>query len=125
MTRPIQFAIVVIIGVGLLTWLVLAQRYQYFPGPNPGDVLTRNDGLTGARQALRCKDQPTGKSVLRVVPPSAAAASLVGPEEVAHLPLSVEELTRVNQMRQEHHLPQVDVWGRTIVRDCRWENISP
>jgi len=109
MNRTTQFVVVILVGAVLLVWLVLATRYFYYE--NERGVAFRNDGWTGKRQVRRCHDEPAGSSVLRVVSPS---------EQVGHRPLSADELARVNQLRQEHHLPKVDQSGRALVSVCRW-----
>jgi len=118
MNRTTQFVVVILVGAVLLVWLVLATRYFYYE--NERGVAFRNDGWTGKRQVRRCHDEPAGSSVLRVVSPSSPTPPLPGPEQVGHLPLSADELARVNQLRQEHHLPKVDQSGRALVSVCRW-----
>lgn len=118
--HTIQFAIVILIGVGLGVWLLTATRYQYYSGDT--GPISRDDSWTRTHQVRRCHDQPTGHAVLKIVP-SSASLSPAGPEQVTHLPLSVQELDRINQVRQGRHVPIVDRWGHELVKVCRWETV--
>ncbi len=108
MKEKAAYAVVILIGVGLLGWLALATRYQYYYSDVP-DVTFRDDGWTRTRQLLHCEYRPIGMST-----PTAGNQAHVNP------PLSPSELDRLNRSRQERHLPKVDAWGHELTRICQW-----
>ncbi len=118
MKEKAAYAAVILVGAGLLVWLVFATRYYYFT--NNFDVTFRDDGWTGTRQVLQCEDRPTGPSIFSVTSPTSTPTA--GSPGRVSLPLSPSELDRLNQTRQERHLPKVDKWGHELVRICRWVN---
>ena len=122
MSRTVQFVAVILVGVALLVWLVLATRYYVYDTSD--GTRYRNDGWTGKRQVLICHDEPAGRPVLRIVSSSSSTPSPEGPEQVDHLPLSADALARVNQLRQERHLPKVDPSGRALVSVCKWVDVG-
>jgi hypothetical protein len=58
------YAAAAIVGLGLLVWVVLGTRYYYFE--NAHDIHYRDDGWTGTREMLVCKDEHRGDRVVRV-----------------------------------------------------------
>ena len=119
MTQRIQFAVVILIGAGLLVWEAVNLRYTA-PAALADGTLIRDDGWTGTRQFLKCEEKPTGQPVLTTASPSSTA--FADAERASRLPVPPGELDRINQLRQERHLPKVDQWGRELVRVCRWIN---
>lgn len=114
MRQRVAYVAVILVGMGLLVWLVLGTRYHYFEN-NQGDAL-RDDGWTGIRQVLRCEERPADHSIFSAT--SLTTAPTAGTQE----PLSPSGLDRLNQTRQERHLPKIDKWGHELVRTCRWVN---
>jgi hypothetical protein len=112
------FAAVILVGLGLIVWMAFGTRYYYFDNAN--GVRFRDDGWTRTRQVWQCEDRPTGTSVVVEVP--SASASAPQDRRRVNLPLSASELSSLNKTRQDHHLPQVNGWGRELVRACRWVN---
>ncbi|HEX4835378.1 MAG TPA: hypothetical protein VFW01_03485 [bacterium] len=121
MSQRIQFAIVIVIGAGLLAWEAVNLRYTA-PAALADGTLIRDDGWTGTRQFLKCEDKPTGRPVLTIAFPSSTAPAAADAERASRLPVPPGELDRINQLRQKRHLLKVDQWGRELVRVCRWVN---
>jgi hypothetical protein len=112
------FAVVILVGLGLLVWMVFATRYYYFD--NAYGVRFRDDGWTRTRQVWQCEDRPTGASIVTASSPTSASA----PHDKGRVspPLSASELDRLNKTRQDRHLPAVDKWGHELAHSCRWVN---
>ena len=104
MTHRIQFAIVILIGAVLLAWLVVSLKYT-IPLSVADGTLIRHDGWTGTRQLLKCEEKPTGRPVLTTGSPSSTAPAAVDQAHASRLPVPPGELDRINQLRQERHLP--------------------
>lgn len=57
------YAAVMLVGLGLLVWLVIATRYYYFE--NASGAHYRDDGWTGIREVLQCADEHRDGQVVR------------------------------------------------------------
>lgn len=121
MTQRLQFAIVILIGAGLLAWEAVNLRYTA-PAALADGTLIRDDGWTGTRQFLKCEEKPTGRPVLSTASPSSTTPAAADAERASRFPVPPAELDRINQLRQERHLLKVDHRGRELVRVCRWIN---
>jgi hypothetical protein len=122
--EKIVYAVIILAAMGLLVWLALATRYQYYANASADDphgsewIAFRDDGWTRTREVLRCEERPTGPSIFSG--PSLTSAPQASNQGHVSLPLSASDLDRLNRERQNRHLPKVDKWGHELARTCRW-----
>ncbi len=63
-SQTVQFVAVVLVGLGLLVWLLISTRYSYY-GSSTGQIF-RDDAWTRTRQYQVCREHVVGQQRIKV-----------------------------------------------------------